>query len=94
MQISHQMMQEDDRGVADFALVDFGVMFKFIEMEEASEHPATCRPAISEALRPRSSSQLLRLTRGWLSWSSSDKIQIFSCTSRTFCKSQQGTQGA
>ncbi|CAJ1375881.1 unnamed protein product [Effrenium voratum] len=25
---------EDDRGIADFALVDFGVMFKFIEMEE------------------------------------------------------------
>lgn len=27
--------QEDDRGIADFTLVDFGVMFKFIEMEEA-----------------------------------------------------------
>ncbi|CAE7253824.1 KIN14N [Symbiodinium sp. CCMP2456] len=26
--------EEDDRGIADFALVDFGVMFKFIEMEE------------------------------------------------------------
>ena len=27
--------QDDDRGIADFTLVDFGVMFKFIEMEEA-----------------------------------------------------------
>lgn len=26
--------EEDDRGIADFTLVDFGVMFKFIEMEE------------------------------------------------------------
>ena len=28
------LCQEDDRGIADFTLVDFGVMFKFIEMEE------------------------------------------------------------
>lgn len=26
--------EEDDAGIADFALVDFGIMFKFIEMEE------------------------------------------------------------
>ena len=32
-----KLVQEDDRGIADFALVDFGVMFKFIEMEEAQE---------------------------------------------------------
>ena len=34
MHLPTDVSKEDDRGIADFALVDFGVMFKFIEMEE------------------------------------------------------------
>ena len=48
-------VQEDDRGIADFALVDFGVMFKFIEMEEAdpagSRHRAGGVPG-AQVLQP------------------------------------------
>eukprot|EP00442_Polarella_glacialis_P027304 CAMPEP_0115150454 /NCGR_PEP_ID=MMETSP0227-20121206/65056_1 /TAXON_ID=89957 /ORGANISM="Polarella glacialis, Strain CCMP 1383" /LENGTH=411 /DNA_ID=CAMNT_0002560837 /DNA_START=66 /DNA_END=1298 /DNA_ORIENTATION=+ len=36
--------EDSDKGVADFALVDFGIMFKFIEMEEVLEPSVAAYP--------------------------------------------------
>ena len=44
--ICSRFPKEDDRGIADFALVDFGVMFKFIEMEEVRRAPESARSAL------------------------------------------------